>query len=91
VIEVDKKQTALLIKQIDSLYPGRLNLEPLTVEIWQRVLDEQDFDKTIDSLIRYARENKFPPSVADLYIKKMEAYESDILAKIKGWEDATRK
>jgi hypothetical protein len=92
VRSLDKKQAALLIKKIDALYPGRLSLEALTVEVWHRVLSDQDYEKTVDALIKYARENKFPPSAADLYIRKMEAYNSYILEQMRGWEkDATRE
>lgn len=83
---MDKKETALLIKQIDSLYPGRISLEPTTVETWNRVLQKQDYTKTIDILINYAKENKFPPSVADLYIREQEAYKTNVLSQIEQWE-----
>lgn len=83
---MDKKQTGLLIKQIDSLYPGRLSLEPLTVEMWHRVLVNQDYEKSVDRLVRYSRENKFPPTVSDILIKDPEPYKSNILEKMKEWE-----
>jgi hypothetical protein len=89
---MDKKEAALLIKQIDSLYPGKINLEPLTVEVWHRALNKQDYEKTVDTLIKYSRENKFPPSVADLFIREVEAHSSNILEKMKEWErNAARK
>jgi hypothetical protein len=83
---MDKKETALLIKQIDSLYPGRINLEPLTVETWNQALKKQDYQKTVATLIKYARENKFPPSVADLFIREHEAYKAGVLSEIWKWE-----
>lgn len=83
---MELKETGLIIKQIDSLYPGRLNLERSTVEIWHRVLGKQDYEKTLDRLVKYSRENKFPPSAADLHLKESEAYKSNILDQIKEWE-----
>ncbi len=83
---MDKKETALLIKQIDSLYPGKITLEPTTVETWNRVLQKQDYEKTVNVLINYAREKKFPPSAADLFIREPEAYKSGVLGEIWKWE-----
>lgn len=89
---MDKKEAALLIKQIDSLYPGRINLEPMTVEIWHKALQAQSYDITIEKLIRFSRESKFPPSVADLFHKEQEPYKTNILDQIKEWEaNATGK
>ncbi|AKM19830.1 Loader and inhibitor of phage G40P [Geobacillus sp. 12AMOR1] len=85
-----KKETALLLQEIAFLYPTVFAIEPdklpAMTEAWNKVLGRQGYEETLERLYRYASENKRPPTIADLYIRRHAAYDSDVLEQMKQWE-----
>jgi hypothetical protein len=50
------------------------------------MLADQNPARIMKNAERFAFENKFPPVIADLRERKLEAYNANILEQIKEWE-----
>lgn len=62
------------------------------IDVWTRLLKDQNPAVVMRNTERYILENKYPPVIADLRERKLEAYNSNILDQIKEWEkNAARK
>ena len=64
---MDKKETAMLLRDINQFFPGKVKLEPATVEAWHRVMCSQDYSRAVKRLDQYVMLHKFPPTVHDLF------------------------
>ncbi|TMW72770.1 replicative helicase loader/inhibitor [Alteribacter natronophilus] len=81
-----QEQTALLLKAINELYPGRLKVEKSTVSIWHMVMGSQDYDEVIRRLGNYAKANRFAPSANDLFERPRPEADRSVLDEIDEWE-----
>jgi Loader and inhibitor of phage G40P len=84
-----KKDTLELFKFLKSVFP-QFEVDQYKIDTWTSLLKDQNPAVVMRNAERYALENKFPPSVADIRERKM--YQSNILDQIKEWEsNAARK
>lgn len=71
-----KKETALLLKHIYVLYPNNFPIDedvlPAMIETWTEVLKDRKYEEIFERLIQYAKENRFPPTPADLCYKEIK-------------------
>lgn len=66
------EETAILLNSIVTYYPNaRIEKTKDTVIAWHKVMDDCDAPQVEDKLLAYVKAgNHFPPTPADLYIKK---------------------
>jgi len=62
---VDKKQVSSFLKQIIGAYTT-FEPTPERVEIWQRHLEDIDYDLAVKRLDKHILTSKFPPTVAEI-------------------------
>lgn len=74
-----------LFKLIVQVYS---NFEVSTVKIdtWTRLMKNQNHERVMKRAERYVQENKFPPTIADLSERNIEARRDDFLEKARQWE-----
>ncbi|MEK4132017.1 replicative helicase loader/inhibitor [Solibacillus sp. FSL W8-0474] len=65
---MDKKQTAVILEIIATMYQNKFKVDnkQLLLDLWFDTLKEYDFEAISENLKAYYKQNKFPPSVADL-------------------------
>ena len=68
-------ETATIIKKIIYMYPVAfkdINDEKIKaiIDVWHEELKKCDYEKTVAKLSDYIKENKYPPSIADIYKPK---------------------
>jgi hypothetical protein len=79
-----------VFKILKNIYP-QFEVTSEKLDVWSGFLKDQNPAVIMRNTERYALENKFPPTIADLRERKLEAYNSNILEQIKEWEkNATR-
>jgi hypothetical protein len=88
---MNRNQVKEVFKLIKNTY-SQFEVTSERVDVWTRMLKDQNPAVIMRNTERYILENKFPPTIADLRQRKQEADESNILDQIKGWEkNAARK
>lgn len=82
------KEVFKLIKDVYSQF----EVTTAKIDTWSKLLKDQNPAIIMRNTERFVLENKFPPTIADLREKKIEAYQTNIVDQIKEWEkDAARK
>jgi len=81
---VDEKQKANFIKQIIGAYPS-FEPTPERLQIWQRNLDEINYDLAVKRLDKHVTNHKFPPTIAEILnpdaeLKRKQKVELDTLS-----------
>ncbi len=90
-ISMTKRQVGELLKFLNDVYPN-FEITQSRIDTWSRLLRNQDPVKVMKRAENHAISNKFPPSVADLSERKIEAHSSDFLDKVQQWKrDAVDK
>lgn len=88
---MNKKEVAGLFRFLKSIYP-QFEVDQFKIDTWTSLLSDQNPATIMKNAERFAIENKFPPTIADLRDKPYEAYTSNVLDQIKEWENnAARK
>jgi hypothetical protein len=88
---MNRDQVKEIFKLIKNVY-SQFEVTTEKVDTWTRLLKDQNPAVIMRNTERFILESKFPPVIADLRERKMEAYNSNILDQIKEWEKhATRK
>lgn len=86
-----KRQVGELLKFIKDIYPN-FEITQSKIDTWARLMRNQKFESVMERAERYVLENKFPPSIADLSERNIEARKSDFLELARQWErDAVDK
>lgn len=80
-----KRQVAELLKFLNDIYP-HFEITQSRINSWSRLLRDQNPAKVMMRAESYVIDNKFPPAIADLAEKKLEAHSNDFLAKVRQWE-----
>ena len=93
---MNRKQVLELFKFLNSVYPKFMpdakEEQTYKVDTWTRLLRNQNPAKVMLRAERYALENKFPPTIADLSERITEAHGNDFLKKVEQWRvDANDK
>jgi|SRR5690625_2927318 len=81
-----KKQVFDLLNFLKDAYPN-LEVTQSRLDTWSRLLRKQNPAKVMQRAEKYVLDNKFPPAIADLAEKNIEARKSDFLEKARRWED----
>lgn len=86
-----KKDTLELFKFLKSVFP-QFEVDQYKIDTWTSLLKDQNPVVIMRNAERYAIDNKFPPSIADIRERNNAARQSNILDQIKEWErNATGK
>lgn len=86
-----REEVKEIFKIIKNIYP-QFEVTSEKLDVWSRFLKDQNPAIIMRNTERFVLDNKFPPTIADLRERKLEAYNSNILDKIKEWEKhATRQ
>ena len=69
---MDNYEACEIINTIDSLYPNRNNTKSveeikLQFKYWISILLTSEYEKTKNKLLEYSKNNKYPPSISDIY------------------------
>ena len=86
-----KTDILILLKAIQNYYPN-FKFDGEKRDFWHEVMRGMDFEQVKLNLVEYVKTSKFPPTIADLAVKKMESRKSDFLKLAEEWErDAVDK
>lgn len=80
-----KKQVVELFKLIVSVYP-QFEVNQAKIDIWFRLMRNQNYERVMHRAERYIKTNKFPPTIADLREQVDETRNNDFLSKVAKWE-----
>lgn len=87
---MNREQTIELFKFLSDIYPTFLpdSKQELTrkVNTWSNLMKDQDFNRVMWKAEQYAKQNKFPPTVADLSERTDHTRNNDFLERVKKWE-----
>lgn len=81
-----EKEVAILVSQLDALYPNRFKKDPDTVKAWLIPLEDQDKDEVYMKLKQHTQTSLYPPTIADLMPGKKLPYQVNPLEKLAQWE-----
>lgn len=94
---MNKTQTAALLDLIKDLFPNflREDINKVAVfELWHDCLKDCEYDEVIKNLKEYCKENKFPPTISDVYVKTSKypghASAKPILEKIERFKEEAK-
>lgn len=62
---MQKNEIKKLLKQITDIYPT-MKLSSDAVAIWAECLRDFSYEKAVENLIKYAKKNRFFPTIADI-------------------------
>ncbi|MEM1505956.1 replicative helicase loader/inhibitor [Domibacillus sp. 8LH] len=80
---MDKQQVFKILHTINTAY-SRFEVTDDRVILWSEMLQEMDFDKVNARLRQHIKDNKFPPSIAEISV--YERPKNGHLEKVKQWE-----
>lgn len=80
-----KKDVVDLFKIIVAVYPN-FEVNQDKIDIWHRLLKDQDSTIILNNAERFVLENRFPPNIADLREVRLESKTNNFLEKMKEWE-----
>lgn len=80
-----KRQTAELLQYINSFYP-HVEVTQARINAWHDVMHDQEYESVMRKVKKYCTENKFPPTVADLYERKRPERNKDFIKQVDEWE-----
>lgn len=63
---MDRTAFSVLVKSINTIYPGTINNDPATMELWYRLLCDLDYETANTALHKYMMSNHFPPKPSDI-------------------------
>jgi hypothetical protein len=88
---VNRDEVKEVFRILKNVYP-KFEVTTEKLDIWAKFLKDQNPAVVMRNTERFILESKFPPSIADLRERSLEAYGTNILDKIKEWEEnATRQ
>ena len=79
-----KKETFELMESIQQFFP-HFEITQSKIDLWQRALNDTDYQTADDNLMKYVKANKYPPNISDLV-----AYKEERLQNIPGIEDTKK-
>ena len=82
---MDRKHVIEVFKVIKGVYPS-FEVSTEKVDLWTRLLKDQNPAIIMRNAERYVLNQKFPPTIADLREVRLEAHSNDFLQKVKEWE-----
>ena len=77
-----RNEVKQLFKFLKFVYPN-FEVSSEKLDIWAELLADQDFESIIKRAKEFAKENRYPPAVADLYIPKPK--KNEYLVKYQQW------
>jgi hypothetical protein len=86
-----REQVKEIFKLIKNTY-SQFEVTSEKIDVWAKLLKDQNPAVIMRNAERHVLESRFPPVIADLRERNIEAYNSNILEQIKEWEkNAARK
>lgn len=82
---MDRKQVKEIFKILKNVYP-QFEVTSEKVDVWASFLKDQNPAIIMRNTERFVLESKFPPTIADIRERRIEAYSSNVLDQIKEWE-----
>lgn len=82
---MNREQTKEVFKIIKSVYPT-FEVSSEKLDVWSKLLREQDYEAVINNTEGYVLNNKFPPTITDIREKKVESRNRSFIDKVKQWE-----
>lgn len=82
---MNREDVKELFKLIRYIYPN-FEVSSGKLDVWTRLLSDQDKEKVFRKAEQYSKQNKFPPTIADLSEVKRREHSDEILKKIEMWE-----
>lgn len=58
-----------LLEHLLRIYPNKFEVDQTMVDAWYFHLKNHNKDAVMDNLLQFARNNRFPPTIADLVYK----------------------
>lgn len=80
-----REEVKKLFKLIVMIYP-HFEVTSSKLDTWTRLMKGQNPKRVMFMAERYAKTNRFPPTIADLSERIDETRNSDFLEKVKRWE-----
>lgn len=82
---MDKESVKEVFKIIKSVYPS-FEVTSEKLNVWTRLLKNQDKDTVIKNTEDYAANNRFPPTISELRQEERKERDKSYIDKIKEWE-----
>ena len=82
---MNREQVKEVFKLLKYSYP-QFEVTTDKLDMWTRLLKDQNPATVMKNTERYVLNNKFPPSLADLREKKVAARDTSFIEKVKQWE-----
>ena len=83
---MEREEVKEVFKFLKTVYP-QLEVDSDKLNVWHKLLKDQNPARVMRNAEKYAMDNKFPPTVADLREPNLEAHSSDFLAKVREWKE----
>lgn len=82
---MNKEQVFELLQLLNVTYPS-FDISQTKIDIWSKLLKDQNPAVIMINAERYVLTQKFPPTIADLRETRTEAKGNDFLKKLDEWE-----
>jgi hypothetical protein len=82
---VQRDEVKEIFKILKNVYP-QFEVTSEKLNVWSNFLKDQNPAVIMKNVERFVLESKFPPTIADLRERRVEAYSSTVLDQIKEWE-----
>lgn len=83
---MDKENVKEVFKIIKSVYPS-FEVTSEKLNVWTRLLSDQEADVVIKNTESYAANNRFPPTISELRQENRKERDKSYIDKIKEWEN----
>lgn len=84
---MNREETKGLFKFLSDVYSQKFKIDSGKLDTWTRMLSDQENETVMKHAERYAKDNQFPPSIADLRKKDSPANSRSFLQKDQEWKD----
>lgn len=82
---MNREKVFEVLRLISDVYPN-FDFDQNKIDTWARLLKNQNPAVIMRNAENYVINNKFPPSIYDLYSAKKEAHSNDFLKIVVDWE-----
>lgn len=82
---MNKEQVYEVLKLLSDAYPN-FDFDQSKIDTWARLLKDQNPAVIMRNAEQYVLDNKFPPALSDLRVKKKESHNNNVLQILDKWE-----
>lgn len=71
---MEREQTKMVIRKLNSLYPNYFKLEDpkFLIDTWHDILEDYEYEEVVANLKKHIKTSSYPPKVSDLVTKREE-------------------